>query len=327
MPSTVPEGRGGSGERTHVAAAVVVDAEGRILIARRPNHVHQGGLWEFPGGKVELGESAYQALVRELHEEVHLDVEHARPLIRIPYDYPDKAVLLDVWRVERFGGDASGREGQPVRWVSREELPQYRFPAANAPIVAAARLPDLYLITGDFADFDDFTRRLRRALAVGISLVQLRAPGLKEQAFARLAEVALSVCRMHGARLLLNASPRLAQTLGADGVHLNGERLRACSERPLGPDRWVAASVHDIGELELAQRLGVDFVVFGPIRATATHPAAQPVGWQALKHLTEQAALPVYALGGVGPTDRACAFEHGAQGVAAVRALWDSEDR
>jgi len=308
----------------HVAAAVVVDAEDRVLIARRPSHLHQGGLWEFPGGKLEPGESAYQTLVRELREEVHLDIEAARPLIRIPHDYPDKAVLLDVWQVERYRGEASGREDQPVRWVAVADLAHYAFPAANRPIVNAVRLPDLYLVTGAFADVADFKRRLSRALAAGVRLVQLRAPELAEADFEALAAIAWDLCRAAGAQLLLNAEPALASRLGTDGVHLNGRRLRACRERPLGHGHWVAASVHDAEELAIARRLDVDFVVAGPVEATPSHPQAAPIGWEGLRALTGQAGLPVYALGGVGPGDRTKAFAHGAQGVAAVRALWDA---
>jgi len=311
-------------DRVHVAAAAVVDAKGRVLIAQRPQHLHQGGLWEFPGGKLEPGESAYQALVRELHEEVHLEVEAARPLIRISYDYPDKAVLLDVWRVDGFRGDGVGREGQPVRWVPVESLAEYTFPAANAPIVNAVRLPDRYLITGSFESVEDFADRLQRALTAGVRLVQLRAPTLDEASFEALAEVASGLCRAAGAALLLNADPMLVSRLGVDGVHLNGARLRACRERPLGPERWVAASIHNIEELALAQRLGVDFVVAGPVALTSSHPQSEPIGWDGLRALTEQAAVPVYALGGVGPGECTRAFEHGAQGVAAIRALWDA---
>lgn len=312
-------------ERVHVAAGVIRDGQGRVLIARRPRHLHQGGRWEFPGGKCEPGETAYRALVRELHEELHIDVEVARPLIRLPYDYPDKAVLLDVWAVERFRGEAVGGEGQPIRWVAPDELPGYVFPAANGPIVTAARLPELYLITGDFADVADFERRLVRALTNGVELVQLRAPALADDAYQSLALHALALCRSHGARLLLNAAPELVSRLGADGVHLNGSRLRGYSKRPLSPEHWVGASVHDADELALAQRLGADFVVAGPVLATASHPGARTLHWGGLRAVTELASQPVYALGGLGPEHLVSAHEHGAQGVAAIRALWGAE--
>ena len=134
-------------KRIHVVAAVIRGADGRILIARRAATQHQGGLWEFPGGKVEAGESVDAALARELREELGIEVSRSRALIKVSHDYPDKQVLLDVWEVTGFTGEPHGAEGQPLAWVSPRDLVNYEFPEANAPIVAAARLPDRYLVT------------------------------------------------------------------------------------------------------------------------------------------------------------------------------------
>lgn len=124
-------------KRVHVAVGVVCDAKGRILVSQRPVHVHQGGLWEFPGGKVEVGESVQQALTRELDEELAIQVLGCAPLLEIAHDYADKSVLLDVWWVDEFGGEPHGREGQPWQWVEVAALSTLAFPEANKPIVAA----------------------------------------------------------------------------------------------------------------------------------------------------------------------------------------------
>lgn len=121
----------------HVAVGVILDADQRILITRRAADAHQGGLWEFPGGKVEDGESLDSALRRELLEELGITIGATRPLIEISHDYGDKQVLLDVHVVTEFRGEALGLEGQPLRWVPAEELGDYAFPAANVPIVDA----------------------------------------------------------------------------------------------------------------------------------------------------------------------------------------------
>jgi mutator protein MutT len=136
-----PAGGNCTVKRIHVAAAVIRDDAGKILIARRADTQHQGGLWEFPGGKVEADESVETALARELHEELGIVVDAARPLIKVRHDYPDKQVLLDVWEVSAFTGQPHGAEGQPLAWVTPRDLANYEFPAANQPIVAAARLP------------------------------------------------------------------------------------------------------------------------------------------------------------------------------------------
>lgn len=131
MPNTVPK------KRVHVAVGVISDGANNILVSRRAEHLHQGGLWEFPGGKVESGEAVREALQRELSEELAIQVISCEPLLTIAHDYNDKAVLLDVWWVDAFQGEPHGREGQPLRWVDVTELKLLAFPAANVPIIAA----------------------------------------------------------------------------------------------------------------------------------------------------------------------------------------------
>ena len=124
----------------HVAVGVVVNSKRQVLIARRHASQHQGGLWEFPGGKVLAGEDVQQALKRELLEEVNIDVGESAALLQIHHDYGDKQVLLDVWCVSDFSGEAAGCEGQPVKWISVEELDSHDFPAANAEIIDQVRI-------------------------------------------------------------------------------------------------------------------------------------------------------------------------------------------
>lgn len=126
-------------KRVHVAVGVIFNSQGQILIARRHDDAHQGGLWEFPGGKVESDETVCDALARELHEElgIRIQTSSCKPLIEIRHDYSDKVVLLDVWTVSEFDGEASGKEGQPLCWVERSQLLEYDFPAANIAIIDA----------------------------------------------------------------------------------------------------------------------------------------------------------------------------------------------
>ena len=136
MPNTGPES---AEPHVHVAVGVVVNRERQVLIARRHDNQHQGGLWEFPGGKVMPGEDVRQALRRELMEEVNIETRESAPLLKIHHDYGDKRVLLDVWYVSVFSGQADGCEGQPVKWISIEEFDQHDFPAANAEIISQVR--------------------------------------------------------------------------------------------------------------------------------------------------------------------------------------------
>jgi len=308
-------------EMLHVAVAVLADETGRILIARRHEDAHQGGLWEFPGGKVDPGEGLADALRRECHEELGVEIQAHRPLIRIRHDYPDRSVLLDVHRITAYRGEPRGLEGQPLAWVTAAALVDYPMPAADVPIVNAIRLPERYLITpslvGDRFVFED---ALQASLERGVRLVQFRVRAATDPQ-RRLAEEALRLCHAAGARLLINRDPALARDLGADGVHLQAAQLRELADRPEGL-AWVAASCHDAGELALASALQVDFAVLSPVRPTASHPDAGPLGWEAFTSLLQQVNLPVYALGGVGPADLERAWQAGAQGVAGISELW-----
>ena len=309
-----------------VVAAVISDSAGRILIARRADSSHQGGLWEFPGGKVEFGEAVKTALARELEEELGIGVMNARPLIRVPHDYGDKRVLLDVWWVDAFDRPPHGREGQPIVWVWPEALTDYEFPAANRSIVSAARLPDLGLITpdpGPRQKWGAFLRGLESQLKSGIRLVQLRAKSLKANDFSALSELVANRCHLFGAHLILNGPVSAAESIPCAGVHLTSARLQEITERPLEPTRWVSAACHNEKELERAHAIGVDFLFASPVLPTESHSGAPTLGWDGLRALCERSRIPIFALGGLGPADRERAWRCGAQGIAAIRALWN----
>ncbi len=323
MPNTAPESSAETTTSLHVAVAVIVNDRGEVLIAKRPEHLHQGGLWEFPGGKLEPGEVVTQALRRELDEELGVRIESARPLIRVHHQYPECPVLLDVWRVDRYQGEAHGREGQPIAWVEPEQLPDYRFPVANFPIVTAVRLPDRYLVTPEPCDdFELFLSRLEQCLRSGVRLVQLRAKKLNVTGCRELVRRVISLVNSYGARLLLNSDPDLAGVPGADGIHLTSTQLLSLERRPLPFWQWVAASCHNERELLHAAHIGVDFAVVSPVQPTLSHPHAGCLGWERLFQLTERVPFPVYALGGMRDEHLQPAHSHGAQGIAAIRGIW-----
>ena len=309
----------------HVAVGIVRNAAGEVLLTRRPNHVHQGGLWEFPGGKVETGETVETALVRELHEELGIQVGATRPLIRIRHAYSDKNVLLDVWCVVEYNGQPRGLEGQPLAWAAPQVLSRYALPAADRPIINALRLPAEYFITGAPVNSPErFLRRLERVLQRGIALVQLRAKELEETALLDLYQQAQVLGRHYGVPILLNGSPALGDRVNLDGIHLPAAYLRLLDRRPLPIDRWVAASCHNNEELRHARRIGVDFAVLSPVKVTASHSGVLPIGWKRFQELVGEANIPVYALGGMTPADLELARRYGAQGIAAIRAFWES---
>lgn len=310
-------------KRVHVVAAVIRGMDGRILIARRADTQHQGGLWEFPGGKVEPGESVEAALARELDEELGIQVTRSRPLIKVSHDYPDKHVLLEVREVEAFTGEPHGAEGQPLAWVAPRELPDHAFPEANKPIVTAARLPDQYLITPDGLDVPDMLKGIQKAVANGIRLIQLRAPDMYDPKYRDVAVDAVGLCAGK-AQLMLKGPLEWLGDFPSAGWHLTAAQLRKYADkgRPFPVQRWLAASCHNAEELALAKQMGVDFVTLSPVQPTESHPQAAPLGWEQAQRLIAGFDQPVYLLGGVGPESREQAWLAGAQGVAGIRAFW-----
>ena len=309
--------------QVHVVAAVLFDALGNVLLAQRPAGKHMAGYWEFPGGKLEPSEAPLDALRRELIEEIGVRIRAAEPLIRIPWNYPEKRILLDVYLVRDFDGVPHSREGQALQWTPVNALDPAQMPAADHPVVNALRLPHEYLVTPEpDTDTERFLRRMKHALDGGVRLVQLRAKHFPEEDLRSLASRALALTRTAGAQLLINARADLAIALDLDGVHVTAEQLCALKERPVPVRQWFAASCHNRKEIELAQRLGVDFITVGAVNATPTHPSATPLDWYRFAQLCESSVVPVYALGGVSRKDLETARCSGAQGIAAIRGLW-----
>jgi len=294
-----------------VAAGILVDPQGRVLLMQRLPGKHLAGLWEFPGGKIEPGETIAQALVRELDEELGVEVRGSTPLISIPWHYPEKSVRLHALRVTAWKGEPRAREGHPLRWVAVRDMDAAKMPAADAPILAALRLPPYYAIaaTVQTGRFDS-----------GEMLRQLRMPEARRDEVRQMTECVIAANPRLRESLLVNHDIGLARELRI-GVHLRAAQLRELHERPLPRDLWVGASCHGAEELDLAVRLGADFATLSPVNATASHPEAKPLGWDRFAQLVEDAHLPVYALGGVGPNDLQRARAAGAQGVAGIRAF------
>lgn len=308
----------------HVAVGVIIGKDGTILIAKRPDKTHQGGLWEFPGGKVEQGETLFDALKRELYEELAINTIATEPLIKIRHDYGDKIVLLDVHKVIQFSGEPKGNEGQPIAWVAPENLHQYEFPAANRPIITAINLPSRLLITGAFEELTDFSARLEFALKRGISLVQLRMRDA--DLTSSFIDSAYELCEQYSATLLINTDPEKYTNIASQknklGLHLNSKNLLRCDVRPVENHVLLSASCHNQIELEHAQKVGVDFVCVSPVLTTQSHPEQHAMGWAAFEKFVEKATIPVFALGGMKETDLPVALKRGAQGIAAISEWW-----
>ncbi len=319
-------------ELLHVGVAVLVK-DNKVLISKRPEHVHQGGLWEFPGGKVEPGKTIEAALKREIQEELGINILASQPLIKLSHHYKDKSVLLDTYRVEQFetsGGYeypdntvSSGAEGQLVQWVSINQLRQYAFPDANAAIINALQLPPVYAISADL-QAQTMAVSAINALLDKHQLVQIRLKSLSGKA---LEETIKQVMEKAGKKvqILFNSSMQLPDYLHqqSTGLHLTSRHLFnnafIAQYKTTYPDKLISASCHNQEEIKRANDLKLDFITLSPVQKTRSHPEQPPLGWEPFRRLTELAAMPVYALGGVQIEDIPQARLYGAQGVAGIR--------
>ncbi len=313
-----------NGAPVHVMVAVVRNHRDQTLVALRRKDSHQGGLWEFPGGKREAGEPPLQALHRELHEETGLRLLASHPLCRVEHRYSDKHVLLDVHLVSRWSGEAHGSEGQQIAWRERHDLREADFPAANAPIVRLLQLPPALSITPQMPDEEDFLALLRRQIESGRELIQLRQPQLPPGQYRRWFEAALDLAAGSATQLLFNNPPEYYDPArGGCGFHASSRILAQLKARPVPAGQWFSASCHSLAELCRAEALGVDFALLSPVAATGKHTAADLLGWRGFRHLADQVSLPVLALGGLHPSQAMLARSHGAFGLAGVRNFCD----
>lgn len=319
-----------SREPVHVAVGVLRRA-GEILLTRRLEGTHLAGCWEFPGGKVEPGETPQQALARELQEELGIAALTARPLIHHRHRYPTRDVALHAFEVTAWQGEPCGLQGQALRWLPAHAIDPAQLPPADVPLLAAARLPDIYAISGAFhGNRTDFLGRVERLIAGGVRLLCLRCPDLDADTYRSMATAVLALAQPAHMQVLLHGAadwvPGLASELGA-GLHLPARALAALDRRPVPARTWCAASCHNAEELARAARIGCDFAVLSPVAVTASHPDRPPLGWAGFAQLVDKAALPVYALGGMQPDGVDPARQHGGQGVAVLRGLWDDAAR
>ena len=306
---------------TRVAAAVVVRADGTVLLAQRPAGKPYAGYWEFPGGKLEPGESPRDALARELVEELGIVVRRAAPWIVQEHVYPHAHVELHFFRVFAFDGEPVGHDGQAFSWQRPGAFDVAPLLPANTRVLAALALPPVMGITcAEDVGEDAFLVRADRALASGLRLVQVREKGWPQARRDGFARRLVPLAHAHGARVVVNGMPDDAQRVKADGVHWTSASLAAAASRPEG--MLVGASCHTREELDRAAAIGVDYALVGPVLATPTHPGATPLGWDGFARTIEHTRVPVYALGGLATADLDAALDHGAHGIAMRRGAW-----
>ena len=328
-------------------AVAVIHFNNQYLLGFRHTNQHQGNRYEFVGGKIEPDETPKQGLVREVHEEIGLDIAQntAVKMGVIRHDYADKSVALHVFKIQvsqaQFDGlqQGIGKEGQAVTWVHQSDLVanQYPLPDANARILEWLKLPRAIYITQPLDSFvsvdkwvDFYSQKLpddahcylrpqtsdENATAIIDGLLTIRADITPIIQYATLA-------------CLFKCLPeRLDAWLKNGMVHLNHQQLMTLDFSSLSKNYRYFASCHDQHSLSRLNTLATSHTVMGcflsPVKATPTHPEtfqSGGMGWQAFGELAKLSDVPMFALGGVGQADLATAYEHGAMGIAGIRLL------
>ncbi len=312
----------GKAKIVHVAVGVIMRGH-QVLISWRHAGQHQGNRYEFPGGKIDQDETPEEGLIRELQEELGIEVKQAVRARQLEFAYPEKTVCLHIFKVTDFTGEPVGQEGQPVLWVDAPELHQYQFPDANAPILKMVQLPAHYVICREqlpgesAADWLVFhVQSVPQNACLYVRQPQLAAVQYMralQQLAAQRPDLKLVAMSKHYTAL----QEELAAVYG---VHLSQHDLMQAKDLQDYPAAlFKFAACHDSVSVQQANQLKLDAIVLSPLHQTATHQQVAALGWDRWQALALQSQLPVYALGGVQPEELAKVQQHGGFGVAGIR--------
>jgi len=308
---------------TDVAVGVLLRPDGAVLLADRPAGKPYAGYWEFPGGKIEAGESIEHALARELHEELGIDIGPATPWVTFEFDYPHAYVRLHFRRVRQWRGTPHGREGQRMTFFRLDgERPAPLLPAA-VPALRWLGLPEVVAeVDLDRGPASVQLAQVDAALAHGVRMLLVRSASA--QASMQVAEVLAALgarVRAHSALLVVEAALAGRAAGAIDGTHVGA--LADVVPAPGELLAWRGADASSSVALTQWARAGGDYAIVGPVLPmTGPHAGAGAIGWHGLSALVRSAPLPVLARGGVSLDDLSRAQAIGAHGLVLPVSNW-----
>jgi len=304
-----------------VSVGILVNTSNHVLMNQRTALQSWAGWWEFPGGKLEKKETPRQALDREIYEELGVEVLEAERWVTRRFEFEDTDVILYFFKILKWKGDASSKEGQLLSWEYFEKIDLSKVLPPNKFVPGAINLPDHYAITNlSETPLPLFIKQLENRIKNGTKLIQVREKHLSKEEFKKFAERVLEVSNGRGVKVIINSNINLAYELSADGVHLNSGQIHTIHEFP--KELMVGASCHNTKDLDIAEMKGANFAVLSPINKTLSHTKARLIGWDELSKLAIKYTMPIYALGGMTLGDVERAQSSGAIGVASQRHIW-----
>lgn len=332
-----------------VAVAIVFNDKGQFLLGQRPSGKPYEGYWEFPGGKLEVGETVWQALCRELDEELGIQPQAGTPWVTRVFTYPHATVRLHFWRVTAWQGQPHGREGQAFAWANIDPralnplaaLPQPLLPA-SLPVLRWLSLPD-YVVLSHASEMGatQFVQAFTvAAQAQQIPWLLLREPSLSQQEVAGLYATLLPLCAQYAVRLSVSSRHKNMNRACAEVTHIHYTEQDSAqlpdavnatqathadiqtSGQPLAP--WYGASCHNAAGLAALANTSADYAFLGSVLPTASHPGQPALGWVAWQTAIQATPVPTYAIGGLSRADIPTAQAAGGQGVALQRGFWET---
>jgi 8-oxo-dGTP diphosphatase len=289
-----------------VAIAILIH-RGKILVGWREEQQHQGGKHEFPGGKVEQGETPEEACRREIYEEVGIGLKDWHQFDYIHHEYDDIIVNLHLFH-SYVPDELLNLIHQPWAWYTRDQLLHLNFPKANKNIIKRLYWPHLIKISNTLSTVESSD-----------ALLYWRIEEFEPQYIEQLT----ALDEGQRSSLIINVdiwrqlSPELQKQIKT--VHLKQSQLMNLHKGDLRVGVRYIAACHDAVSLKQAQQIGCDAIFISPVKPTMTHPEAVALGWERFSDLAQNSQIPVFALGGVHPDDLATAQQHGAYGLAGIR--------
>ncbi len=308
----------------HVAVGVIENEEGNVLISKRSLRQDQGGLWEFPGGKIHQGESHFEALNRELKEELNINTLRSRPLITIHHQYSNYSVVLYVHKVIHWEDEPIGKEGQEIKWLEKESLMPHNFPEANKTIIKATQLPDTIFVTPEPSLYEErfFLTKIEQILKQGIKIIQFRCKKKKCIEHYEIIKKIKLLCEKFEAKLIINTDTDFKYLTEFDGLHLSSENLKKYDKRPISKEKLLMVSCHNDKEIEMSKKIDADALILGSVKTSNSHPNGMYLGWENFGAMTKRTNIPIYGIGGLNDDDKETAWNYGAQGIAMISGLW-----